>query len=54
MYQFFKKYSLILILLFNYAYSENQNQIQLFIFNDISYLSLEEFCILSKNLYENK
>ena len=45
MYQFFKQYSLILILLFNYAYSENQNQIKLFIFNDISYLSLEEFCI---------
>tara|TARA_Y100001968_G_scaffold311495_1_gene333631 strand:+ start:8301 stop:9464 length:1164 start_codon:yes stop_codon:yes gene_type:complete len=55
MYQFIKKYLLILILLFNYAYS--QNQIKLFIFNDISYISVEEFCISQNynyNYYPDK
>tara|TARA_B100000945_G_scaffold114620_1_gene90963 strand:- start:36 stop:1190 length:1155 start_codon:yes stop_codon:yes gene_type:complete len=52
-----KKYLLIFILFFHYSYSQNDNQIELFIFDDIAYLSLEEFCISQDyrfNIYSDK
>jgi len=52
-----KKYLLIFLLFFHYSYSQNDNQIELFIFDDIAYLSLEEFCISQDyrfNIYSDK
>ena len=52
-----KKYLLIFILFFNYSYSQNNNSIELFIFDDIAYFSLEEFCVSQNyrfNIYFDK
>ena len=48
-----QKYLLTFVLLFNYSYSQDQSEIELFIFDDIAYLSLEEFCISKNHKFNN-
>lgn len=53
----FKIYLFIVILFMNLSYSKDKSEIELFVFNDVAYLSLEEFCLsknYSFNLYEDK
>ena len=53
MQNYLKKYLLISILLFNYSYSQNKTEIKLFNFDDIAYLSLEEFCVFKDYRFNN-
>ncbi len=46
------RYLFIMILFMNFFYANEQSEIELFVFNDIAYFSLEEFC-LSKNYQFN-
>jgi len=41
---FFKKYLFLFIFLFNYSYANQEIQIELFLFDNVAYFSLEEFC----------
>ncbi len=50
-------YLFIVMLFMNLSYTKDKSEIELFVFNDIAYLSLEEFCLsknYSFNLYEDK
>ena len=45
------------MLFMNLSFTKDKSEIELFVFNDIAYLSLEEFCLsknYSFNLYEDK
>ena len=50
---FFKKYLFILLLLFSFSYANNEIKIELFIFDDIPYFSLEEFCVSHNYRFNN-
>ena len=41
---FLKKYLFLFIFLFNYSYANQEIQIELFLFDNVAYFSLEEFC----------